>query len=191
MDWLFLKLKLRTSIATKWPPSRLDIATGLLYEMGMNDMLVRLYELPETSDIYARVEQQGIVLRRARAYERHIVAAWVAEHFSPKWESEVKVAMSRQPVSCYIATRDQEILGFACYETTARGFFGPTGVGEDARGTGIGKALLFKCLESLKELGHVYGVIGGVGPKEYYQKACGAVVIEGSDPGLYRDILPD
>ena len=43
------------------------------------------------------------------------------------------------------------------------GFFGPTGVGEDARGTGIGKALLFKCLESLKELGHVYGVIGGVG----------------------------
>jgi GNAT superfamily N-acetyltransferase len=157
----------------------------------MIDMLVRLYELPDAGEIYAGVEDQGITLRRARAYERHIVAAWVAEHFSPKWESEVKVALSRQPVSCYIATRDKEILGFACYETTARGFFGPTGVGEDARGTGIGKALLFKCLESLKELGHVYGVIGGVGPKEYYQKACGAVEIEGSDPGVYRDILPD
>ena len=154
-------------------------------------MLVRLYELPDTEDIYSSVEQQGIVLRRARAYERHIVASWVAEHFSPKWESEVKVAFSRQPVTCYIATKDQQILGFACYETTARGFFGPTGVGEDARGTGIGKALLFKCLGGLKGLGHVYGIIGGVGPKEYYQKACGAVVIEGSDPGLYRDILPD
>ena len=159
--------------------------------MGMIDMLVNLYELPDTGEIYVGVEEQGITLRRVRAYERHIVAAWVAEHFSPKWESEVKVAMSRQPVSCYIATRDKEILGFACYETTARGFFGPTGVGEDARGTGVGKALLFKCLESLKELGHVYGVIGGVGPKEYYQKACGAVEIEGSDPGVYRDILPD
>ena len=45
----------------------------------MIDMLVRLYELPDTGEIYAGVEDQGIVLRRARAYERHIVAAWAAE----------------------------------------------------------------------------------------------------------------
>jgi len=101
--------------------------------VAMIDMLVRLYELPDTQEVYARVESQGIVLRRARAYERHIVATWAGEQFSPKWESEVKVAMSRQPVTCYIATRDKEILGFACYETTARGFYGPTGVSEAAR----------------------------------------------------------
>ena len=153
-------------------------------------MLVRLYELPDSGEIYERVETQEIVLRRARAYERHLVAAWVAEHFSPKWESEVKVAFSRQPVACYIATREQKILGFACYDTTAKGFYGPTGVGEDARGTGIGKALLFKCMEALKEQGYVYGMIGGVGPREFYEKAIGAVEIPGSDPGIYRDILP-
>ena len=162
--------------------------------MGMIDMLVRLYELPDTQEVYARVETQGIVLRRARAYERHLVAAWAGEQFSPKWESEVKVAMSRQPITCYIATRvvdeKPEILGFACYETTARGFYGPTGVCDDARGTGIGKALLFKCLEGLKDLGYVYGMIGGVGPREFYEKSCGAVEIPGSDPGIYRDILP-
>jgi GNAT superfamily N-acetyltransferase len=156
----------------------------------MIDMLVRLYELPDTSEMYAAIEQQGITLRRARAYERHIVAAWVSEHFSPKWESEVKTAFSRQPVTCYIATKDQEILGFACYETTARGFYGPTGVSEAARGTGIGKALLFKCMEGLKEMGYVYGMIGGVGPREFYEKSIGAVEIPGSDPGIYRDILP-
>ena len=111
----------------------------------MNDMLVNLYELPDAGEIYVGVEEQGITLRRARAYERHIVAAWAAEHFSPKWESEVKVALSRQPVSCYIATRDKEILGFACYETTARGFFGPTGVGEGH----VVRALARRCFLSV------------------------------------------
>lgn len=153
-------------------------------------MLVRLYELPDTREIYDRVQAQGIILRRARAYERHIVAAWAAENFSPKWESEVKIAFSRQPVTCFIATKNTEILGFACYETTAKGFYGPTGVSEVARGTGIGKALLFKSMESLKDLGYVYGLIGGVGPREFYEKAIGAVEIPGSDPGIYRDILP-
>lgn len=156
----------------------------------MIDMLVRLYELPDTSEMYAAIKKQGITLRRARAYERHIVATWAGKHFSPKWESEVKIAFSRQPVTCYIATKDQEILGFACYETTARGFYGPTGVSEAARGSGIGKALLFKSMEGLKELGYVYGMIGGVGPREFYEKSIGAVEIRGSDPGIYRDILP-
>ncbi len=158
--------------------------------MRMIDMLVRLYELPETQEIYDPVEDQGVILRRVRVYERHIVAAWVEEHFSSKWASEVEVACARQPVTCYIATREREILGFACYETTARGFYGPTGVRDSAQGLGIGKALLFKCMEGLKEMGYVYAVIGGVGPKEFYEKVCGATEIEGSDPGIYRDILP-
>lgn len=157
----------------------------------MIDMIVRLHELEDPSELYAGVEEKGIILRRASAYERHIVADWVGKHFSPKWVSEVKVAFSRQPVSCFIATRDKEILGFACYETTAKGFYGPTGVSEAARGTGIGKALLFKCMFALKEAGYVYGVIGGVGPREFYEKVCGATEIPGSDPGIYRDILPD
>jgi predicted N-acetyltransferase YhbS len=94
-------------------------------------------------------------------------------------------------VACYIATRDKEILGFACVETTAKAFYGPTGVSEAARGTGIGKALLFRSMESLKEAGYVYGIIGGVGPREFYEKAIGAVEIPNSTPSIYRDILPD
>lgn len=157
----------------------------------MIDMIVNLYELPDSRELYEKIDAQGIILRRARAYERHIVADWVGEHFSPKWVSEVKVAMSRQPVTCFIATKDKKILGFACIETTAKGFYGPTGVGEAARGTGIGKALLFKSMEALKESGYVYGVIGGVGPREFYEKVCNAKEIPNSDPGVYTDILPD
>ena len=71
-----------------------------------------------------------------------------------------------------------------------RGFFGPTGVTESARGTGIGKALLFKSLEALRDIGYAYAFIGGVGPREFYEKVCGAIEIPGSDPGIYGDILP-
>ncbi|MEM9080187.1 MAG: GNAT family N-acetyltransferase [Verrucomicrobiota bacterium] len=154
-------------------------------------MLVRLYDLPETAETYERVAAEGILLRRPNVFETHLVAAWVGEHFSPKWVSEVEAAMGKQPVRCFVATQEKEILGFACYDTTCKAYFGPTGVGEGARGKGVGKALLYKCLEGLRELGYAYGIIGGVGPREFYEKACGAVVIEGSDPGIYVDILPE
>lgn len=156
----------------------------------MVDMLVRLYSLPSSEELYQTVASHGVTLRRARAFEKHTVAAFARKHFSEKWVSEIEVSMSRQPVSCFIATKDRAILGFACYETTMRGFFGPTGVDEAARGMGIGKALLFLSLEAMREMGYAYAVIGGVGPQEFYAKACGASVIEGSTPGIYGDILP-
>jgi GNAT superfamily N-acetyltransferase len=156
---------------------------------GMTDMLVRLYDLPDSAELYAAVAAGGVTLRRARAFEKHTVAEF-ARTFSEKWASEAEVALSRQPVACFIATRDRRILGFACYDTTMRGFFGPTGVAEEARGLGLGKALLFKALEALREGGHGYAIIGGVGPREFYTKACGAIDIPGSDPGIYADLLP-
>ena len=156
----------------------------------MIDMLVRLYDLPDPAALYQDAAAQGVTLRRARAFEKHTVAAFARANFSEKWVSEVEVAMSRQPIACFIATRDQQILGFACYDTTQRGFFGPTGVSENARGLGLGKALLFKALEGLREIGYAYAIIGGVGPKEFYAKTCGAIEIPGSDPGTYSDLLP-
>lgn len=156
----------------------------------MIDMLVRLYDLPDSTETYEKAAATGVTLRRARAFEKHTVAAFAKTHFSEKWVSEVEVAMSRQPIACFIATRDKAILGFACYETTQRGFFGPTGVTEEARGLGLGKALLFKALEGLRELGYAYAIIGGVGPREFYAKTCGAIEIPGSDPGTYNDLLP-
>ena len=148
----------------------------------MIDMLVRLYELPDSGELCRKLEGEGVTLRRPHGYERHILADWVGRQFSPKWVSETKVACARQRVSAFIATRERGILGFACYDTTMKGYFGPTGVAESARGIGLGKALLFKALEALRDDGYAYGVIGGVGPREFYEKACGAFEIPGSDP---------
>jgi len=161
----------------------------------MVDMLVRLYDLPPVGESEAKIktllEQEEIIIRRPGAYEKHLVAQFIEQHFSPKWVSEFEVAMSRQPATCWIATHQKQVIGFACYETTAKGFFGPTGVDENYRGKQLGKLLLLKSLHSLKELGYAYGFIGGVGPISFYEKACNATAIEGSDPGIYIDILPE
>ena len=95
------------------------------------------------------------------------------------------VAFSRQPISCFIALDQEKLTGFACYEATCRGFFGPGGVLEAHRGQGLGTLLLVECLRSMKEMGYAYAIIGGVGPKDFYVRAVGAIDIPDSTPGIY------
>ena len=63
------------------------------------------------------------------------------------------------------------------------------GVLETMQGRGIGKALLLACLWGLREMGYVYGIIGGVGPIEFYRKTVGASMIDDSTPGIYTNLL--
>ncbi|SFO54228.1 Acetyltransferase (GNAT) domain [Algoriphagus ornithinivorans] len=156
----------------------------------MKDMIVRLIGLPDILELQKNLEfKEKITFRRAIAPEKHLVSEWVMQEFGAYWKSEVEVAFSRQPVSCWIAQRGNQLLGFACYESTARNFFGPTGTLESERGKGIGKVLLIKALESLREMGYAYAIIGGVGPAEFYEKAVNAKVIEGSDVSVYERLL--
>lgn len=99
--------------------------------------------------------------------------------------------MSHQPAGCFIATQSGAIIGFVCYDATARGYIGPMGVGESARGAGVGKALLVTALEQMRSLGYVYAIVGGVGPYEFYQRCVSATLIEDSSPGIYEDVLPE
>lgn len=153
------------------------------------DMLVKLYDLPDSRAAFERLRGQGIQVRRALVPEKHKVVAWVREGFSQGWASETEVAFGRQPVSCFIAVQAGKILGFACHDATCRNFFGPTGVDPNARQQGVGTGLLFACLEAMREQGFGYAIIGGVGPADYYAKAVGAVLIEGSEPGVYAGLL--
>jgi GNAT superfamily N-acetyltransferase len=157
----------------------------------MQDMLVRLYDLPDHKEIISSLHNEGIIIRKALAAEKSIVIDWVSKHFGTGWASETEVSFSYQPVACFIATQNESVVGFACYDSAYRNFFGPTGVEEALRGKGIGKALLMECLLAMKAQGYAYGIIGGVGPAEFYKKAVGAVLIEGSNPGIYDGIMSE
>jgi len=157
----------------------------------MQDMLVRLYDLPDYTSLMKKLEGEGVVIRRPLASEKSIVLEWVTKRFGTGWASETDVSFSYQPISCFIAVQDGQVLGFACYDSCYRNFFGPTGVDETLRGKGIGKALLMECLVAMKSQGYAYAIIGGVGPAEFYAKAAGAVLIDGSSPGIYRGIMSE
>jgi predicted N-acetyltransferase YhbS len=153
------------------------------------DYLVNLTSLSQRVELDDRLEAAGIDIRRAIAPEMELVTGWIREHFGAGWASETTVAFTRLPPSVFLATRDEKLVGFAVYDATARGFFGPTGVDKAARGGGIGRALLITALTDMRTMGYGYAIIGDVGPSEFYERSVGATVIPDSEPGVYRGML--
>ena len=150
----------------------------------MADLLVNLLKLPVLEG-----GSPEFVVRRAQPFEISAVRAFVAENFSVGWADEISVGFARQPISVFVATMDRELIGFAAYECTRRGFFGPMGVVDRAHGKGAGKALLLAAMLGLREMGYVYAIVGAAGPVRFYQKTVGAIVIPDSEPGIYTDLL--
>lgn len=150
----------------------------------MPDLLVNLLKLPP-----AESGAQEFVVRRAQPFELSAVRGFVEENFSVSWADEVSVGFARQPISVFVATMERELIGFAAYECTRRGFFGPMGVADRAHGKGAGKALLLAAMWGLRERGYVYAIVGAAGPVRFYQKTVGAIIIPDSEPGIYTDLL--
>jgi GNAT superfamily N-acetyltransferase len=125
------------------------------------------------------------------AYEKHQIVDWVRKHFGNGWASECDVAFGNHPISCHIATQDGAILGFACYDSTARGMFGPLGVAESERGRGVGRELLLSGLHMMKAVGYAYAIIGGAGSVEFYRRVVNVIEIPDSSPGIYVDRLSE
>ncbi|MBA8880128.1 GNAT family N-acetyltransferase [Phyllobacterium myrsinacearum] len=153
------------------------------------DLLVRLYALEPKLELDRRLADAGIVVRRVLAPEFALVVDWIKQEFGPGWASETTAAFARQPPSCFIAAKDGKPVGFACYDAIARGYFGPTGVSEVARGAGIGHGLLLACLLDMRTQGYGYAVIGDVGPVDFYVRAVGATPITDSTPGIVAGLL--
>ena len=154
----------------------------------MHDMLVGLYALPGLDEAVAACQARGVAIRRALSPEKHATIEWVRAHFRSS-AAEVETAFAQVPVACFIAVRDNAVLGFACHDVTCRNYFGPEGVAAEERGRGIGRALLLAALHALRAQGYAYAIIGGVGPAEFYAKTVGAITIPGSTPGIYTGIV--
>jgi GNAT superfamily N-acetyltransferase len=151
----------------------------------MADLLVRLYDLPAAAPVVEKLTGLGIVVRRAMASERSVVVEWARAQGSVGWAGECEVAFTRLPLACFVATRGDDLIGFACYEATCRNFFGPELVHPDWRGRGVGRALVLSALAAMRAEGYAYAIIGWASPIDFYRRAVGAVSIEGSSPGIY------
>src|SRR5688500_13228839 len=100
----------------------------------MPDLLVPLYRLPSAEDKITALREAGVVIRRAYPFELSRVRRFITRHFSEGWADEAEAPFARMPIPCWIAGQDKKTVGFACVESTAKAFFGPTGVDPAQRG---------------------------------------------------------
>lgn len=84
--------------------------------------------------------------------------------------AEFDAAFKSMPVTAFLAEKDDEMLGFVCCDCAALNFFGPMGVHQKTRDTGIGRALTLAALHAMKEQGYGYAIIGWAGVPESYHK---------------------
>ena len=152
----------------------------------MSDMLVKLYELKDDWGFLGSQEELGITIRKPIGPEKHLIIDWVRNNFSDAWASETDIAISNIPKTCFIAIKDDKNIGFACYDATALGFFGPIGVLQSCRGLATGKALLRACMLDMKLKGYGYAIIGSTDLYKFYEHCVGAVEIPDSSPGLWK-----
>lgn len=151
--------------------------------MQSYDLLVDLYNVDFSK------KKNDVQIKRALSPNFDKIVTYVGENFNLSWASEIKAALYKTHPTCFIAVVDKQIVGFACYDATAKAFFGPTGVSEDHRGKGIGTSLLMHCLEAMLYDGYSYAIIGGVGSAlKFYQKTCNAVPIENSK-NVYKRLI--
>lgn len=153
-------------------------------------MLIKLYDLKQKPELYEDLKKQGIHIKRAMPADRNRVLQFVQANFGDGWAHDCEDTFSNHPVSCRIAVLEKHVVGFACYDVAAKNMFGPIGVFEKYRGKHIGEALLLACLLSMENDGYAYAVAGWVDEaKKFFEKTVGATAIEGSCPGIFRNLI--
>jgi mycothiol synthase len=132
----------------------------------------------DTSKEERRLVGEGIEIRRARPGDDPLLDAFFAEHFGEDWRFEASLAMRNDPPTLHLALKDGHAIAFSAHSTQNKewGFFGPMGTAPEARGLGIGRVLLWHCLNDMRDAGHRTSVIPWVGPIAFYQQWCGARV---------------
>jgi GNAT superfamily N-acetyltransferase len=165
----------------------------------MPDMLVKLYDLQPDPALVARLAQQQVRVHRVLAPDRRRVLRFIEsnagthwpQESTDSWLSECETVLSHQPPGCFVAVKQRQIVGFACYDATAKGFLGPMGVLREHQRHGVGKALLLDALFAMSSDGYGYAVIGWPAKSAmgFYAKTVGARVIDDSAPGLYSRLV--
>ena len=171
-----LKALMNTETAARYLT---DVNRKIILDLGTTsrDMIANL-------DLYIFPELPLQNIRRVNHNDFDQLVYYVEEHFSSDWAQTVREGFLLSIPSMYIAfDNDGEIVGFAAFDIYKgkKGYIGPMGVSHSDRSKGYGYSLLHHCLKDMKDIGYAYAIIGGAGPLEFYEKACGAVIIPKGD----------
>ncbi|MFF5205654.1 GNAT family N-acetyltransferase [Streptosporangium sp. NPDC000396] len=137
------------------------------YRVAWNMTVDLTADLSTDADL-VRLAEAGVTVRAAGPGDRAAVTAFVREHWNDNWAWEAE-----QASGCHYAHRGGEILGFAAWGTRPS-WFGPMGTAPAARGLGVGRVLLRRCLAEQRAAGQVSAQIAWVGPLGFYSRAVGA-----------------
>lgn len=137
------------------------------YQMAWN-MTADLCTDLSTDDDVRRLAEIAVEVRAAPAGRRDTVVEFARTHWNDSWAWEVEHA-----AGCHYAVRSGEFLGFAAWGARPT-WFGPMGTAPAARGLGIGRVLLRRCLADQRDAGLDRAEIGWVGPLRFYSRAVGA-----------------
>jgi len=162
----------------------------------MSDLIVKLYDPSLTTALTNSPANlladegspfaDGVIIKRAHIIDKEAILSFIRQTFpnSLPWVNECEYSLFNQPTTCFIAVQHNQVVGFACYDATAKGFFGPMGVNPALRGLGVGRSLLFRCLTAMKEVGYAYAIIGWPATEavDFYHRVAGAIPIPDSGP---------
>lgn len=150
------------------------------------DMIASLTHLPSYT------LESGVHIKRAFIGDLPAIEDFIRAHFNQGWVYEMQRSIFQDAGKCYIATENRQVIGFACFDSSAKGFFGPLGVHPEARHRGIGSALLIRTLEAMRDYGYGYAIIGWVSDAApLYEKTVGAQYIPGGTPdnSVYSNMI--
>ena len=126
----------------------------------VGDMIVNLYQ----KDLWRDTRKYNI--KRIFPSDKERLMSFIKKNFSDEkgWLIEAEHAWHNGNV--YVAVECEKIIGFACYDSSGKGYFGPFGVNKDYRSKGVGTELFYACLDAMKNDGYGYAIIGWVADKE-------------------------
>jgi len=133
------------------------------------NMDVNLNQNWDTACEINKLKSQNIVISRATPNDKEALFDFVKQEWL-LWLFELEMAYKSNPVSLFIAHKNNEIKAFSAYDGNNKGtgWFGPMGTHPDLRGSGIGSVLLKLCLNDMKNAGLSTSIIPWVGPHAFY-----------------------
>lgn len=161
----------------------LDHSLIIKITSATRDMIVSLANYS-----YPRISETTVKYRKAEKDDAISLKSFVEKEFGSGWIESIENGLQAENIPIYVATENEKLIGFACYDVYQRkkGLFGPMGVAMSNRIRGVGYTLLHYCLKEMQEKNYAYAIISEAGPIEFYEKACGAIVIPNSELGKER-----